>query len=42
VVVKEDGSLDRVKHKIASVLEYELENIDKFCMDLAMGKISIC
>ncbi len=42
VVVKEDGSLDRVKHNIASVLEYELENIDKFCMDLAMGKISIC
>ncbi|MEM3550800.1 MAG: methionine adenosyltransferase [Candidatus Bathyarchaeia archaeon] len=42
VVVKENNSLDRVKHNIAAVLEYELENIDKFCMELAEGKISIC
>jgi len=42
VVMKEDSSIDKVRNKIASVLEYELENIDKFCMELAQGKISIC
>ncbi|MEM4480692.1 MAG: methionine adenosyltransferase [Candidatus Bathyarchaeia archaeon] len=42
VIMKEDGSIDKVRSKIASVLEYELEHIDKFCMELAQGKISIC
>jgi S-adenosylmethionine synthetase len=42
VVMAEDSSLDKVKSKIEAVLDYELENIDKFCMELAQGKISIC
>ncbi|MEM2954081.1 MAG: methionine adenosyltransferase, partial [Candidatus Bathyarchaeia archaeon] len=42
VVMEENSSLDKVKSKIEAVLEYELENIDKFCMELAQGKISIC
>ena len=42
VVMKDDNLLEKVKHKIAAVLDYELENIDKFCMELAQGKISIC
>jgi len=42
VVMAENSSLDKVKSKIEAVLDYELENIDKFCMDLAQGKISIC
>ena len=42
VVMKENSSIDKVRSKIAAVLEYELENIDNFCMELAQGKISIC
>jgi S-adenosylmethionine synthetase len=42
VVMTENSSLDKVKNRIEAVLEYELENIDKFCMELAQGKISIC
>jgi len=42
VVMKENSSIDNVRSKIAAVLEYELENIDKFCMELAQGKLSIC
>ncbi|MEM1588993.1 MAG: methionine adenosyltransferase [Candidatus Bathyarchaeia archaeon] len=42
VVMKEDSSIDKVRSKIAAVLDYELENIDKFCMELAQGKISVC
>ena len=42
VVMKENSSIDKVRSKIAAVLEYELENIDKFCMELAQGKIAIC
>lgn len=42
VVMKENSSIDKVRSKIAAVLEYELENIDKFCMELAQGRIPIC
>jgi S-adenosylmethionine synthetase len=42
VVMKGDSSLERVRHEIGEVLDYELENIDKFCMELAHGKIQIC
>ncbi len=42
VVMKDNNSLEKVRHEIAAVLDYELENIDKFCMELAQGKISIC
>ncbi|MEM0357444.1 MAG: methionine adenosyltransferase [Candidatus Bathyarchaeia archaeon] len=43
VVMKDDNSsIDKVRSKIAAILEYELENIDKFCVELAEGKIPIC
>lgn len=42
VVIKDNSSLEKVRHEITAVLEYELENIDKFCMELAQGKIPIC
>jgi len=31
-----------IKRKVREIVEYELENIDKFSMDLAYGKIPIC
>jgi S-adenosylmethionine synthetase len=43
VVLKDDNSsIDKVRNRIVAILEYELENIDNFCMELAQGKISIC
>ncbi|MCS7114604.1 MAG: methionine adenosyltransferase [Nitrososphaerota archaeon] len=42
VVMKGNNSIENVRKKIAAILDYELENIDKFCMELAQGKISIC
>lgn len=39
VIMKGDNSLDKVRHEISDVLDYELENIEKFCMELAQGKI---
>jgi len=39
VIMKGNNSLAKVKHKISDVLDCELENIDKFCNDLAQGKI---
>jgi len=39
VIMKGNNSLDKVKRKINDVLDYRLENIEKFCMELAAGKI---
>lgn len=39
VTMKGNNSLDKVRHEIGDVLDCELENIDKFCMELAQGKI---
>jgi len=39
VIMKGNNSLDKVRHEISDVLDCELENIDKFCMELAKGKI---
>lgn len=41
VVIKEEASIERVRQKVASVMDYELENIENFCMDLASGKIAV-
>ena len=42
-VITEPGiKIDSVKSKITRIVDFELENIDKFCMDLAYGKIPIC
>ena len=42
VITKGGNHIDKVKHKINAVLDEELENIQKFCMELAEGKISPC
>jgi S-adenosylmethionine synthetase len=41
-VVTKNDSLSKIRHEISDVLDYELENIEKFCMELAEGKISAC
>jgi S-adenosylmethionine synthetase len=40
VVMKGDNHISKVKRDINDLLDYELENIEKFCMELAEGKIS--
>ncbi len=43
VVMKPNNSFDsNVKSEIVEVVNSELENIEKFCNDLAQGKIPIC
>lgn len=42
VIMKGNNNIDKVKHKINEVLDDELENIQKFCMELAEGKIPPC
>jgi len=42
VIMKGNNSIEAVRREIKEVLDYELENIDKFCMELAQGKIPIC
>jgi S-adenosylmethionine synthetase len=39
VIMKGNNSLEKTRREISEVLDYELENIDKFCMELAKGKI---
>ncbi|NWF87463.1 methionine adenosyltransferase [Candidatus Bathyarchaeota archaeon] len=39
VIMKGNNSLDKVRCEISDILECELENIDKFCIELAQGKI---
>jgi len=39
VIMKGNNNLAEVKHEINDVLDRELDNIDKFCMELAAGKI---
>ena len=39
VIMKGGNNLNKVRHEINDVLNYELENIDKFCIELAQGKI---
>ncbi|MFQ6064095.1 MAG: methionine adenosyltransferase [Candidatus Bathyarchaeia archaeon] len=42
VVMKRGNRFEDVEKSIKEVVDSELENIDKFCMDLAYGKIPIC
>lgn len=42
VVMKEGNSFESVKKEIEEVVNYELANIDKFCAELAQGKVQIC
>ena len=39
VIMKGNNSLEKARREISEVLDYELENINKFCMELASGKI---
>lgn len=42
VITKPGTTIESVRGKIAEVVDVELEHIDKFCMDLAEGKIPVC
>jgi len=42
VIMKGNNHIETVRREIKEVLDYELENIDKFCVELAQGKIPIC
>lgn len=42
VIPDKATNIDEVREEIREVMNSELENIDKFCKDLALGKISIC
>jgi S-adenosylmethionine synthetase len=42
VIMKGNNSIKKVRREIGEVLDYELGNINKFCMELAQGKIPIC
>lgn len=39
VIMKGGNSIEKVRREISEVLDYELANIDKFCMELVKGKI---
>lgn len=42
VILKPGTSISNIRKDIREVINFELENIDKFCTDLAHGKIPIC
>ena len=42
ILMKPNNPLEAVRKEIEEVMDYELENIDRFCKDLAYGKIPIC
>jgi len=39
VIMKGDNSIEKVRREISEVLNYELDNIAEFCVELAQGKI---
>jgi S-adenosylmethionine synthetase len=41
VIMKEGGSFNDANHEIQKVIDYELDNIDKFCEALAYGRLQI-
>ena len=42
LILEKGTRLEEVSGEVQEIIEGELENIDKFCMDLAYGKITIC
>jgi len=42
IVMKPGNSIKDIRKDVEEVISSELENIDKFCMELAYGKIPIC
>ena len=42
-LITEPGTpFESIKRQVEEIVNFELENIDKFCMDLAYGRIPIC
>ncbi|MCW4021055.1 MAG: methionine adenosyltransferase [Candidatus Bathyarchaeota archaeon] len=42
IIADSDKPFEKMRKEAEQVVDYELENIDKFCMDLAQGKIPVC
>ena len=42
VIMKTGNHFEDVRREVEEVMNFELENIDKFCKDLAEGRIPIC
>jgi len=42
IITQPQVSFQSIKNQVEQVIDYELQNIDKFSDDLAKGKISIC
>jgi hypothetical protein len=40
--MKHGNHIEDIRKEIDEVMNFELENIDKFCKDLAYGRIPIC
>jgi len=41
-VIPKNGSIDDIRKEVNEVVDRELANIQKLCMDLARGKIGVC
>ena len=41
-VIMEKGSVDSVAKEVEGVIDFELEHIQDFCMQLARGMIPVC
>jgi len=42
VIMKTGNRFEDVRREVQEVMNFELENIDMFCKELAEGKIPIC
>ncbi len=42
LIPSKGSDFESIRKEAERVVDYELENIDKFCMDLAMGKTPVC
>jgi S-adenosylmethionine synthetase len=42
IITESNASFDKIRKDATEVVDHELENIEKFCMDLALGKITVC
>ncbi len=42
MIPKRHVEISKIAKDAEAVVEYELDNIDKFCMDLAQGKMPVC
>lgn len=42
IILKDGNSISEIRKEVHEVVDSELENINKFCADLASGKIKVC